>query len=383
MARAYPHSHLVAGKSIGFSVKQFGDSPSYFACFRDADGRRLKRDTNHARLGQAVDIARAIIEKEFAPPETIGQNVTWDDTIKRLSARLATSGNRTSTLDYYLKCIRLVRGKTAGPAEITPAIAAKWRDDIMTTVNRRKKLPSPHYVAGMLTGLSSLWQKWFVDDLKIVGVNPWADVTAPRADKIQVRFATDEQIADLYKWTGERFGDWPFPRLFLATKAFTGCRLLDLCSMKSAQLRGGRLIFPANTAKGRKERAVPLSKELFASLDAFKGKVWLWEGYLPGLLAALTAKGFPTHQMNPEFSPQRLYYWVETLFADYRKANTDKPLLTTHMFRKRAFTMAWKAGMDARRASIAYGCNVDTLMRHYVDLDEQAVTDEVFAAMSR
>ena len=86
--------------------------------------------------------------------------------------------------------------------------------------------------------------------------------------------------------------------------------------------------------------------------------------------------------MNPEFSPQRLYYWIETLFADYRKANKGKPLLTSHMFRKRAFTMAWKAGVDARRASIAYGCNVDTLMRHYVDLDEQAVTDEVFATMA-
>ncbi len=34
-----------------------------------------------------------------------------------------------------------------------------------------------------------------------------------------------------------------------------------------------------------------------------------------------------------------------------------------------------------RQASIAYGCNVDTLMRHYVPLDEQAVTRDVFARM--
>jgi hypothetical protein len=51
------------------------------------------------------------------------------------------------------------------------------------------------------------------------------------------------------------------------------------------------------------------------------------------------------------------------------------------MFRKRAFTMAWKAGIDMRQASIAYGCNVDTLMKHYVAMDEQAVTDDVFRRM--
>jgi hypothetical protein len=51
------------------------------------------------------------------------------------------------------------------------------------------------------------------------------------------------------------------------------------------------------------------------------------------------------------------------------------------MFRKRAFTLAWEAGIDMRQASAAYGCNVDTLMKHYVALDEQAVTDEVFERM--
>jgi hypothetical protein len=44
-------------------------------------------------------------------------------------------------------------------------------------------------------------------------------------------------------------------------------------------------------------------------------------GELPaGLKAALVAKGWLTHQLNMRFSSQRLYYWAETLFADYRKA---------------------------------------------------------------
>ena len=86
--------------------------------------------------------------------------------------------------------------------------------------------------------------------------------------------------------------------------------------------------------------------------------------------------------MNEEFAPHRLYFWIEGLFADYRNANKDRPVLTTHMFRKRAFTKARQAGIDVRHASIAYGCNVDTLMKHYVALDEQQVAHDVFARMN-
>ena len=43
------------------------------------------------------------------------------------------------------------------------------------------------------------------------------------------QYATDEQIDNFYKWIAERFGLWPFPKLFLAVKAHAGCRLMDLC----------------------------------------------------------------------------------------------------------------------------------------------------------
>ena len=300
-------------------------------------------------------------------------------------ARLGTSGNRASTLGYYLKLLRLVRRffpKSGHLGDISPASAAKWRDLMMTTPGRRKKPPSAHYVAGALSGLSALWQKWFVDDLKIAASNPWQEVESPKTDKLEVKVASDELIEPFYDWIVERFGEWEFPKLFLWTKAYTACRLMDLCSLKSAQLRNGRLIFPPDLTKGRKERSVPVPDDLLHSLNKVKGKTWLWEKYIPGLKAALVKKGWPTFQLKDEFSPQRLYYWIETLFADYRKAFPDRPVLTTHMFRKRAFTMAWEKGIDPRRASIAYGCNIDTLMKHYVALDEQQVTDDVFEQMN-
>lgn len=170
--------------------------------------------------------------------------------------------------------------------------------------------------------------------------------------------------------------------LFLSAKAYTGCLLLDISSLKSAQLRVGRLVFPADVTKSRMERAVPMPQDLFDALAAFRGLTWLWEGYLPGVKEALQRLGWPTHQIVAELSPMRLNYWWETLFAEYNKSRPGQPTLTTHVLRKRAFRMAWEAGVDPRRASIAYGCNVDTLMRHYVGLDEQEVTDGVFAQVN-
>lgn len=383
MPRTYSHSHLCHGQLVGFSVKRFAHSETLFACFHSKDGRRLQRNTNQSRIGQAIEAARLLIEKEYEPVKAEIDGVTWDKAVERLKARLSRSGNRASTLGYYLKLIRMVRKhcESSGPGDITAEMAAEWRDWMMGTPGRRKKLPSAHYVASLVVGMSSLWQRWFVEDLKILTVNPWHGVEPPKADKLPVKYATDELIEHFYAWIAERFGEWPFPKLFLSTKAYSGCRLMDLCGLKSGQLRAGRLVFPADLTKGRKERAVPIPKDVFAALDAFKGKTWLWEKYLPGLKVALKARGVPTHQLNPEFSPQRLYFWVETLFADYRKANADRPVLTTHMFRKRAFTLAWQAGVDPRRASIAYGCNVDTLMQHYVLMDEQQVTDDVFDQM--
>jgi hypothetical protein len=38
-----------------------------------------------------------------------------------------------------------------------------------------------------------------------------------------------------------------------------------------------------------------------------------------------------------------------------------------------------KATKNSKPRSARYGCNVDTLMKHYVSLDEQQVTDDVFS----
>lgn len=384
MPRQHPHTHITNGTQVGFNLKRFGEKGTYCVFFRTPDDKRVRRDTNETRQAQALTVARSIIEREYAPADAPDSTVAWDDALARLPGALATSGNRQNTLRYYQKCARLVRAEfasTRGPSDITPEMAEAWKKRMASTPGRGKKPRTPRYINGLLGGLSALWQKWFVDALAVCASDPWKDVAPLKADKPHVEYATDEQIESLYEWLAGRFGDWPFPKLFLSVKAFTGCRLMDLCALKSAQLRDGRLTFPADLTKGRKARVVPLQADLFVVLDAFKGPTWLWEGYVPGLKDALKAKGWPVHRLSDEFAPKRLYAWAETLFADYRKAHPDRPRLTSHMFRKRAFTMAWQKGIDVRHASIAYGCNVDTLLKHYVALNEQQVTDDVFEKM--
>ena len=57
---------------------------------------------------------------------------------------------------------------------------------------------------------------------------------------------------------------------------------------------------------------------------------------------------------------------------------------TTHVFRKSGRVGSHGRSGPGRKwcASIAYWCNVDALMRHYVAMDEQQVTDDVFEQMN-
>lgn len=101
-----------------------------------------------------------------------------------------------------------------------------------------------------------------------------------------------------------------------------------------------------------------------------------------GLVASVEKMGFATHRIKTDFDPKRFYHWVETLFLDYRKAHPDKPSIHSHQLRKRAFTKAYDAGVSQREASIAFGCTPDTMHRHDVALDEQAVTDKVLSSLA-
>jgi hypothetical protein len=64
-------------------------------------------------------------------------------------------------------------------------------------------------------------------------------------------------------------------------------------------------------------------------------------------------------------------------FIRQRVDHLERPPVHSHQLRKRAFTAPLENDIDPRKAAIAYGCNPDTVMKHYVALDEQEVTEEV------
>ena len=385
MPRSYPMACTTHGHNVGYSLKKIRNDSTYTVFYRTIDGRRAKRDTNRTGLERAKLAAVAIVEAAYAPAKPSATVVTWDEATRLIAERASADGLRGPTIDYYGKLIRRIRSfypVTAGPADISCGMAETWKKTFSSQPTRRKKLPSPHSVFSLVRGFNALWEKWFVDELSICPGNPWQDVTAPKTDKIDVRPIEDETLTHFLGWLGQRFEGWELPQLFIETKAVSGCRLMDLCGVESSQLQGGRLHFRAEQTKGRKARSVPLPAELFARLDAIKGTRFLWESYPAGIKLAVAKMGCPTHAIKSDFVPTRLYHWIETLFLDYGKANPDKPAIHSHQLRKRAFTAAWEQGIDPRKAAIAFGCNLDTVMRHYVKLDEQAVTDEVMGQLA-
>lgn len=381
MPRAYPETHVCHGKAVGFSVKQRDNGPTYFAYFRGPTGQRLERDTNQTGINRARDAARALIEKEYAPRTDPVRKVSWAEAEELFVKAMQAGGERAASIEFYRKVLRPVRAYyavTDGPADISPSMAKTWKVQYATTKSKKtKKVPSAHTVNSYLGGLSSLWAKWFIEELEICPANPWQDVDEVKADKPTVRWATDEQVADFFKWLSSRFGTWELPAAFFRMKIQTGCRVEDLCSLRSVNVRNGSITFTSDTTKGRKTRTIPVSADLLDALDKLKGKRFVWENYPAQLKAALDAKGWPTHRLKLDFDPSRMAAWVMTIFADYNADRPDAPKLTSHQFRKRAFTLAKLAGIDSRDAATAFGCNPDTMAKHYVGINETDIAANV------
>ena len=380
MPRSYPIAHNSHGRLVGYSLIKRKNDPTYTVYFRAVDGERRKRDTKHTGMGRAKLAAVAIIDEEYAPASQANSVVGWNEAIRRLDAATIADGLRGPTIDYYRKLVRRIRvfyPETTGPADISEGMAEAWKKTFSATLTRRKKLPSQHTVYSLVQGYSALWQTWFLEKLGLCPGNPWQRVEPPKTDRIEVKVIGDATLTHFLDWLDERFSGWELPRLFLETKAITGCRLMDLCGVESSQLRDGRLQFRPEQTKGRKARNILLPPDLYARLEAIKGKTYLWESQPSGLKEAIQKMGSPSHRIKPDFVPSRFYFWVTTLFIDYGKVHPEQPKINSHQLRERAFTAAWENNIDPRKAAIAYGCNVDTVMKHYVCLDEQAVTDEV------
>jgi len=393
------------GRRVGYGIvtrTDRADKPLYVR-FLDRDNMRAKRalgistpttKLNRTQQKEHEDAVRKkaeeIIAREFRTLP-VGTVVTWDEAIEKLKAKFASSGRRSTTLGQYLRDVGLIRktyAATTGPADIDESMAQTWLETYTTGTDQRvqygeARTHSAYNVKARLGSLKAIWGKWFHEQLAIVKSNPFAKLEAPKADKKPVRYVTDEQLKEFFAYLTEFYQGWEFPMLFFSIKAFTGCRLADISGLESEQVRDGSIVFPADQTKGRKERKVPLPEGLYAALQKYAGETYLWERYTTELKTVLEKKSYPTHQLNNEFAPERLYDWVLNLFKSYRKTKPKSGPLNSHQFRARAFTKAWEGGVNPKAASIAFGCNQDTLLKHYVALDEQKTTDDVFEQIGK
>ena len=408
MARKTPHICVLAnGVRIPFVVKSRPGDPFYFICFRSRDGRGLERSTKETSQNRAVDAAQTVIKAEYEPIKTLA-STTWDDVQANLDRRMRENNNKPRTIEDYVDTLQLIRRISPfarGPGDITVSVAKEFKSIYMGQQFTRTKVKEPKVwkgrgrkpnpvveptsvsrsartVASTLNKLRVIWSKWFIEELECVSENPWESVAPPKVDKLAPRYLTGDEVAAFFAWLNERWQGWRLPVLFFTVKSFLGNRIGELCALHTDQLQLGRVVFIAESTKGRKERRAVLPAEVFAELQAQAGPIWVWERFPAQLRERLEAREERIGKVNPQFSPNRLKWWLQDELADYHAAHSDRRRIKAHDFRRKAMTEAWKLDIPMEKAAIAFGCNPNTMRQHYIALDETKISDEVLGAIA-
>jgi integrase len=310
--------------------------------------------------------------------------VSWDDVVQELQK---TTDIRPGTLQDYLKTVRVFRDTikgTRGPADVTVEHAKRFKRLFGSTGFTRSKAKdatvykrSSTTTATYLRKLSALWNKHF-DELGYVKSNPWSGISPPLVDKVRKHVPTTDEYDKFLDWLQKRYPDWTLVRLWVITKALAGCRTMDLCSLKTSDLRDGRLFFPASVKKERRDRVIKLSPNLFASLQTIAGPTWLWERY------AEDAKKFrPGTKNKDEFDPKTLFWAVSNIFREFNDERPGQPRLTPHSLKRRAITLATRMAGSVDAAANAIGTTSQTAQQYYLDAKQAYDADLLFEQLAK
>jgi integrase len=386
---------LTSGDRIRYSLIQRPGSNVYLVRFKSQDGKWLERSTGAVKKSDAVEAAHRKILEEYQHVAPTSETVTWEVAQDRLRAAMEADGKRPRTIQGYLETLRQLASMfplARGPVDVTDRMAGDFKTKYAAgqvkgskkaaegkteapAPARRRKLKS---LDSRVRTLKAVFG-WF-KQLRLVDDNPFEKVALPELDRHDVKYVRQDDITHFFAWLEERYPEWAMPRLFFQAKALSASRLDDLCNIRSSQLQDGRIVFTADTTKNRSERYVKLPKDTYAELDAYKGAEWLWEKYPPELKEATAKNGAPVHRLNPAFSPRRLYLWVVALMQDYQKQTGRK--LSSHDFRRAAFTRAAEQDIHPKRAATAFDVTPETMMRYYTATDKKRTADEVLGGLA-
>ncbi|MBN2023395.1 MAG: phage integrase N-terminal SAM-like domain-containing protein [Pirellulales bacterium] len=300
------------------------------------------------------------------------QALSWDDAISLVTRHMKARNLRPGSIGQYLGTIRVLRRafpKTHGPDDITPRMAETYK------LMRAEDGYEPRTIRNDINNLSIVYGLWWRNVCKILDANPFAEVVPPKEDKVPPRIVTPEEKQRFFSWLENRWPGWRLPVLLLEVKAAIGCRIGELAGATTDGLQEGRLIFTSKTTKGRKQRACLLPPALFAELQQIAGPVYVFERFARELFVA-------RKKMYPflPFTPARLVKWLQGE-ADRYFRTTKAKRFKLHSLRATAMSQARMAGIPEGDAAVAFGCNPETMRKHYLNLDEVAIADQVFARM--
>jgi len=354
-------------------------------CFAGLDGRRREISTSMDDEDAAMQRAQEIIHLEYTPPEPepgdepeqLGP--TWDEATSVLKRHMAARDLRQTSIDQYMLVLNTLKKsfpETHGPASITPAMAQEF------AVKRKEDGKSARTIRGNLDNLEIVYNWLRVKTRMIDTANPFELVDRPKEDAKPIRVISDAERKSFFEWLAKRW-DWRLPLLFLECKAALGCRVTELAKAKSDGLADGKIRFESVSTKGRKQRRPKLPKALYDELVRIKGQTFVFERF-PAELKALhekSGRARSANLVNPIFDSVRLRHWLQEECRIYNKLpGVEK--FTLHNFRATAVSKARALGLDERDASIAFGCNVETMRQHYTQVDEDGVVETFFDSMN-
>jgi hypothetical protein len=365
---------LADGRRIRYFLKKRERRPCYFVCFRGRDNKRHESSTNERNRKRAQESAIAIVRAAYA---TKVDFIEWDEAMQLAVRHMKANKLRDTTIQQYelaVKTLRKVFPKSEGPSDITPPMTEQFK------VIRLEQGRKPRTVENDIGNLNTVYGHWFRHALKIIETNPFADVEPPRYDKDQPRYIEGKEQEALFKWIAERWG-WRLPLLFLETEAAIGCRIGELSAALTANLRDGRLLFPADATKGREERACLLPANLFDELRAIAGPTYVFERFSEELRAIYRAKGnrYAANAIK-DFTPARVKRWIQDEAKTYFE-KTKAARFKLHNFRGTAMSKARLAGVPEDDAAVAFDCTPETMRQHYLAFDKTKVADRVFERM--
>ena len=242
-------------------------------------------------------------------------------------------------LYQFLDFANVPNGEWEKLAQIRPGIVSGWRDHLLelglsnTAISRE------------LSVIRSLYG--YLRKYGYTGANPadTAFVAAPPVPRDGKTVAlTPEDCRKLLDFPTTETPEGIRDRTILATLAFTGCRVGEVCRLRVGDYKrsGGHHVVEVR-GKGGKERRMPLHPEAVERLEDWLAVIGASESSEPLFRPLKTARGHGKDGFLPAPLTRRgVQYLVERYV---RKLGLD-PNVTVHSFRVTALTTARERGAD-------------------------------------